>query len=167
MGTPPPAFRNRHRDTPQSRVERVAETGQARRGRADVNGRRGRADEVHVGRDQRASAILAVVSRIPRGKVTTYGSVAARAGFVRQARLVGKVLSGLPVGSRVPWHRVVAAGGRIAFPAGSVARARQLEKLAREGIEASRAGRVDLKRHGWSAAGERDLDRWLWGRVDE
>jgi len=38
---------------------------------------------------QRAAAILAVIERIPRGRVTTYGSVAARAGLPRQARLVG------------------------------------------------------------------------------
>jgi methylated-DNA-protein-cysteine methyltransferase-like protein len=118
-------------------------------------------------RDERTTAILAVVARIPHGKITTYGSVAARAGLVRQARLVGKVLAALPAGSRVPWHRVVAAGGRIAFPVGSDARSRQIAKLAREGVEAGRGGRVDIERHGWSAGGERDLDRWLWGRVDE
>lgn len=111
--------------------------------------------------DRRAAAILDVVRQIPRGRVTTYGSVAARAGLPRQARLVGKVLAALPDGSRVPWQRVVAAGGRIAFPAGSPSRVRQIEKLRREGIDATR-GRVDLRRHGWSAAAEGDLDRWLW-----
>lgn len=113
--------------------------------------------------DQRAAAILAVVRQVPRGRVTTYGTVAARAGLPRQARLVGKVLGALPAGSRVPWQRVVAAGGRIAFPAGSPSRVQQIERLAREGIDAAR-GRVDLRRHAWSAPGTDDLDRWLWSR---
>jgi methylated-DNA-protein-cysteine methyltransferase-like protein len=110
--------------------------------------------------DDRAAAILAVVRSIPRGRVTTYGGVAARAGLPRQARLVGKVLSGLPGNSRVPWHRVVASGGRIAFPEGSESRARQIERLRAEGIEPVR-GRVDVARHGWATPAG-DLDRWLW-----
>jgi methylated-DNA-protein-cysteine methyltransferase-like protein len=109
---------------------------------------------------QRAAAILAVVRRIPRGRVTTYGAVAARAGLPRQARLVGKVLGGLEDGSTVPWQRVVAAGGRIAFPAGSDARARQISRLQADGVDAER-GRVDLTRYGWGA-GVGDLDHLLW-----
>jgi len=112
-----------------------------------------------------AEAILAVVGQVPRGKVTTYGAVAERAGWPRRARLVGRVLSTLPKGSAVPWHRVVAAGGRIAFPLGAPSRDRQIRRLRREGVDAS-SGRVDLGRHGWnSPAG--DLDRWLWSVGDE
>jgi methylated-DNA-protein-cysteine methyltransferase-like protein len=109
---------------------------------------------------QRAAAILAVVRKIPRGRVTTYGAVAARAGLPRQARLVGKVLGGLEDGSTVPWQRVVAAGGRIAFPAGSDSRARQIARLQADGVDAGR-GRVDLTRYGWGA-GVGDLDHLLW-----
>jgi methylated-DNA-protein-cysteine methyltransferase-like protein len=105
-------------------------------------------------------AILAVVAAVPYGRVTTYGAVAERAGWPRRARLVGRVLSALPDDSDVPWHRVVAAGGRIAFPAGSAPHLRQAGRLAGEGVEV-RAGRVDLARHAWSGAG--DLDRYLWG----
>ena len=112
-----------------------------------------------------AAGILAVVERIPRGKVTTYGAVAARAGLPRRARLVGRVLSELPAGSKVPWHRVVAAGGRIAFPAGAPARQEQIERLGREGVEAAK-GRVNLRRYGWQSPQE-DLDRWLWQVGDE
>jgi methylated-DNA-protein-cysteine methyltransferase-like protein len=111
-------------------------------------------------RARRIAAIIAVVRRIPRGQVTTYGVVAARAGLPRQARLVGKVLSGLPQDSGVPWQRVVAAGGRIAFPAGSPARGQQISRLRAEGIDAAR-GRVDLVRHGWGVA-VGDLDQLLW-----
>ena len=113
-----------------------------------------------VERARRITAIIEVVRRIPRGRVTTYGAVAARAGLPRQARLVGKVLAGLPLDSGVPWQRVVAAGGRIAFPAGSPARGRQISRLRAEGIDAAR-GRVDLARYGWGAA-VGDLDQLLW-----
>lgn len=112
----------------------------------------------------RAAAILAIVREIPRGRVTTYGSVAARAGLPRQARLVGKVLSGLPPGSGVPWHRVVAAGGRIAFPDGSSSRDRQFSLLRAESVDVAR-GRIDLARYGWGAP-PGDLDQWLWSRGD-
>ena len=112
--------------------------------------------------DDAVKAILAVVARIPRGRVTTYGSVAARAGLPGRARLVGKVLRELPTGKRVPWHRVIAAAGRIALPASSPSRQRQIERLQREGVFVVH-GRVDMERHGWSAAAGDDLDRLLWG----
>jgi len=105
-------------------------------------------------------AILAVVARIPRGKVTTYGVVAERAGRPRRARLVGRVLSGLPAGSKLPWHRVVAAGGRIALPAGSKSQREQVARLRREGVSVV-SGRVDIHAHGWGSAPD-DMDRWLW-----
>jgi methylated-DNA-protein-cysteine methyltransferase-like protein len=105
------------------------------------------------------------VARIPRGKVTTYGAVATRAGMPRRARLVGRTLSALPDGSELPWHRVVAAGGRIALPEGSPGREEQLERLRREGVAAT-GGRVDLRRHGWQSPAV-DLDRWLWQVGDE
>ena len=107
-----------------------------------------------------AAAILAVVARIPRGKVTTYGAVAERAGQPRRARLVGRVLAQLPAGSKLPWHRVVAAGGRIAFAAGSSSHRQQVARLEREGVPIVN-GRADVRTHGWGSAAA-DLDRWLW-----
>ena len=107
-----------------------------------------------------AVGILGVVARIPRGKVTTYGAVAERAGQPRRARLVGRVLAKLPKGSKVPWHRVVAAGGRIAFPDGSDSRRQQVARLRREGVAVVN-GRADLRAHGWGSATE-GIDQWLW-----
>ena len=54
-----------------------------------------------------------MVSRIPRGRVATYGQVARLASLSGQARLVGYALSALDDRSRVPWHRVVNARGQI------------------------------------------------------
>lgn len=59
--------------------------------------------------------IYAVVKRIPRGRVATYGQVALLAGLPGQARQVGYALSALHDGSRIPWHRVVNARGEISL----------------------------------------------------
>src|SRR5579872_4811879 len=59
------------------------------------------------------SRIRATILKIPRGKVSTYGQVARAAGFPGAARQVVRALRTLP---GLPWHRVIAAGGRIALP---------------------------------------------------
>ncbi len=115
---------------------------------------------VRPAQDAAAAAILAVVARIPRGRVTTYGAVAERAGLPRRARLVGRVLAQLPAGTRLPWHRVVVAGGRIAFPPGSTAGREQAARLRREGVPVN-GGRADLHARAWGSPAD-DLDRWLW-----
>jgi len=56
--------------------------------------------------------VLLVVSRIPPGRVATYGDVAALAGRPRAARAVGTIMRTAGRGG-LPYHRVVAAGGRI------------------------------------------------------
>ena len=58
-------------------------------------------------------AIAAVIRRIPRGKVSTYGAVAEAAGYPRNARHVAKVLNQIP---GLPWQRVLGSGGRISLP---------------------------------------------------
>jgi methylated-DNA-protein-cysteine methyltransferase-like protein len=57
--------------------------------------------------------IRATILKIPRGHVSTYGAVARAAGLPRGARLVVRTLG---QSHGLPWHRVVAAGGRIAIP---------------------------------------------------
>jgi|SRR5882672_654123 len=61
----------------------------------------------------RAAKIRATIMKIPRGKVSSYGAIARAAGLPRGARLVVRTLS---QSHGLPWHRVVAAGGRIAIP---------------------------------------------------
>ena len=80
--------------------------------------------------------IYSVVSRIPRGRVATYGQVARLAGLPGQARLVGYALSALDDRSGVPWHRVVNAEGRISprrdgSPAATVQRLRLEQERVR------------------------------------
>lgn len=102
-----------------------------------------------------ADRIRLVVASIPAGRVCTYGRVAELADLPRRARLVGRVLARLPAGSRLPWHRVVAAGGRIATRGGRSRDGRgesgaglQHQRLQAEGVP-FRGERVDLRRCGW------------------
>ncbi len=60
-----------------------------------------------------AMKIRATIMKIPRGHVSTYGAIAAAAGLPGGARIVVRTLS---QSHGLPWHRVVAAGGRIAIP---------------------------------------------------
>jgi methylated-DNA-protein-cysteine methyltransferase-like protein len=78
--------------------------------------------------------IWQVVYGIPMGKVATYGQVATLAGLPGYARYVGSVLRKLPANSRLPWHRVINAGGRISFPAHSEQYRLQRSLLEAEGI---------------------------------
>lgn len=94
--------------------------------------------------------ILAVVRRIPRGKVATYGRIAALAGYPRAPRLAGYALHALPEGTPLPWHRVVGAGGRLSLARLSAHGAiTQRLRLEREGVRFDAKGRVVLARFEW------------------
>jgi methylated-DNA-protein-cysteine methyltransferase-like protein len=93
--------------------------------------------------------IWQVVAAIPPGRVATYGQVAEKAGLSRAARRVGYALRGLPNNTRIPWHRVVNAQGRISLPEGSKPYATQRDRLEREGVVFSATGTIDLRHQGW------------------
>ncbi len=93
-------------------------------------------------------AILLVISRIPRGRVASYGQVAALAGLPGRARLVGRILSRLPAGSNIPWFRVVNARGQLSFATDSSAWRRQYEALREEQIE-FRGRQINLALYRW------------------
>lgn len=101
-------------------------------------------------------AILDAIRSIPRGRVTSYGEIAARAGLPRRARMVGRILGDYSA-LKLPWQRVLRSDGRIAFPAGSRGWREQRALLIDEGVIV-RNGRVDFSRFGW----QRDLDAELW-----
>jgi len=102
-------------------------------------------------------AIQRVIRAIPRGRVASYGEIAARAGLPRRARLVGRVLG---ESDGLPWHRVVRASGRSAFAPGSRGFREQCQRLRAEGVVVV-SGKVDLARFGW----QRDLDAEIWGGI--
>lgn len=72
------------------------------------------------------------VSRVPRGKVTTYGSLARAIGIPKAARAVGRALNKNPHAPRVPCHRVIQSNGRLGGYAGGIGK--KIVLLRREGI---------------------------------
>ena len=94
--------------------------------------------------------------RIPRGRVTTYGSIAARIArppgvdpiaYRRiRARWVGYAMASAP--ETIPWQRVINASGRIS-PRPGFGAAWQRARLREEGIRFTADGRIDLDRYGW------------------
>jgi methylated-DNA-protein-cysteine methyltransferase-like protein len=103
-------------------------------------------------------AVWAVVAAIPRGSTLAYGEVARRARMPRRARWIGRALGEAPRRLRLPWHRVIGAANRIAFPAGSSAHREQAARLRAEGLTIR--GRQVIDRR--VPAHRRDLDAWLW-----
>lgn len=96
--------------------------------------------------------VYRVVRRVPRGKVVTYGQVAAILGHPRAARAVGTALRQLPpvLQRTVPWQRVINAAGRVSHRGDVFRPDRQRELLEAEGIDFDRSGRVDLRRVRWA-----------------
>jgi methylated-DNA-protein-cysteine methyltransferase-like protein len=93
--------------------------------------------------------IYAIVRRIPRGRVATYGQVARLAGLPGRARQVGYAMHALPPGSGVPWHRVVNALGAVSRRRVPGADLTQRVLLEQEGIRFDPRGRIALELHGW------------------
>ena len=94
--------------------------------------------------------IYAVVARIPRGRVATYGQVARIAGMPGRARQVGYALAALREGSRLPWHRVVNAAGTISPRSGGGPEAEiQRSRLRRERVRFDARGAVPLAVYRW------------------
>src|SRR5579859_3436348 len=83
-----------------------------------------------------------MVAKIPKGKVATYGAVAEAAGFPGNARRVAWALA--KTDGRLPWHRVLGAGGKIRLP--REAGAEQRLRLQFEGVK-FRGARVDMAAH--------------------
>ena len=93
--------------------------------------------------------IYKVVRRVPRGRVATYGQIAALAGLPGHARQVGYALHACPENSSVPWQRVINASGEISLRSSSDAEGLQRALLEAEGVEFDERERVDLERFGW------------------
>ena len=99
--------------------------------------------------DSSYARIYAVVRRIPRGRVATYGQVARLASLPGQARQVGYALHALEAESRLPWQRVINARGEVSRRSLPGWEQVQRQLLEREGVDFSANGRVDLARYGW------------------
>lgn len=94
--------------------------------------------------ERRDGAIKRAIRQIPRGKVATYGQVAAAAGYPLHHRQVVQVLR--KAGDSLPWQRVLGAGGRIRLRGDSAFD--QRTRLEMEGVRFL-GKRVDMAAHQW------------------
>lgn len=116
------------------------------------------------GQDGFFARVYALVARIPRGRVATYGQIARMLDAARSARIVGWAMHGSPEGAGIPCHRVIQQGGTCSpnFRAGDPGAQRRL--LEEEGVRFLLDGRVDLEAHQWNP-GEKAVARPR-GRTD-
>ena len=94
-------------------------------------------------------AIIAVIKKIPRGKVASYGQIAGLAGNPRGARQVVRALHASSGKEKLSWHRVVNSKGYISLPVGA---GYELQKalLKKEGVQFDESDRIDLGRFQWN-----------------
>lgn len=90
--------------------------------------------------------VIDIIKNIPRGRVMTYGQIAAMAGNPRAARQVARVLHSMSQKYRLPWHRVVNSKGQIAI---RDYEGQNLQKmlLTGEGVGLSEDESIDLKKY--------------------
>ena len=92
--------------------------------------------------EERDIAFRRMIFSIPSGKVSTYGRVAAAAGYPRYHRAVARLLRTDPA-DQLPWHRVLGAGGEIKLR--GAAAHEQRSRLKLEGVQFA-GKRVDMDR---------------------
>ncbi|HKW88756.1 MAG TPA: MGMT family protein [Candidatus Acidoferrales bacterium] len=93
--------------------------------------------------------VYALVKRIPRGRVITYGQLAKMLRLPGGARTAGFAIAACPSGRGIPWHRVVGAGGRLLTQEPVASLQRRL--LEGEGIHCD-GKRIDIASHQWNKA---------------
>ncbi len=92
--------------------------------------------------------VIDVIKNIPKGKVTTYGSIATMAGNPRGARQVTRILHSMTRKYQLPWHRVVNSRGKISIPNPSGAEY-QRSLLKDEGVNVSDKFQINLNKYQW------------------
>jgi methylated-DNA-protein-cysteine methyltransferase-like protein len=112
--------------------------------------------------------VYAVVRRVPYGKVTTYGRVAAMLGRPRAARAVGYALNSLKDDraehANVPWQRVINSQGRISIVNREHSAQQQADLLRAEGIPVTEDLRIDLDFFLWEGLHLIEIDDILGGQ---
>ena len=93
--------------------------------------------------------VLTLLTKIPKGKVTTYGEIAKALGDVGLSRAVGNAVRNNPFAPAVPCHRVIRSTGGIGGFDGETSGekvAKKIRLLREEGVDVDSAGRIDLAR---------------------
>jgi len=96
--------------------------------------------------------IYYLTKKIPRGKVATYGQIAALCGSPRAARIVGYALHIIPENSQIPWQRVINRQGIISTTCFEHPPTLQADILKSEGVEVNNhkgVFQIDLKKYLW------------------
>ena len=106
------------------------------------------AESYDIVTDSPTKRIYQAVKQIPKGKVATYGQVAAAAGNSKMARAVGNALHNNPDPDNIPCFRVVNARGELAGAFAFGGEQVQEQLLKAEGVEVNN-NRVDLKKYQW------------------
>ena len=92
--------------------------------------------------------IYDLVDRIPRGRVASYGQLAALVGRCTP-RMVGYAMAALPPYRKSPWHRVINSRGEVSTRRCGDGHLDQRALLEAEGVTFDARGRIDLEKHGW------------------
>lgn len=93
--------------------------------------------------------IIGAIKAVPFGMVSSYRDIARAAGLPQGARQVVRILHSSSQSQHLPWHRIIKADGRIAFPPGET-RELQIALLRSEGVEVSPVGSVDEEEYFFS-----------------
>lgn len=92
--------------------------------------------------------IKEIIRSIPKGKVATYGQIAAFAGSPRAARQVVRILHACTIKDNLPWHRVINSQGKISLKPGHGYES-QKKLLQKEGVKFFLDGSIDMKKYQW------------------
>ena len=92
--------------------------------------------------------VIRIIASIPRGRVSTYGIIAAHANYPQGARQVARILHSSSAKYDLPWHRVINREGRISLRPGA-GYERQRSLLEEEGVIFDDSGRVDFTKFLW------------------
>lgn len=89
---------------------------------------------------QTTQMIIEEILAVPKGKVSSYRDIAARAGLPNGARQTVRVLHSMSEKYNLPWHRIIRSDGKIALEGegGKL----QITLLRKEGVKVSKDGRV-------------------------
>lgn len=98
--------------------------------------------------DSFGQEVKRLIAGIPRGKVATYGQIAAYAGNPLGARQVVRILHTSSMKDRLPWHRVINRKGQIALKPGQ-GYEMQKQLLQKEGVNFRDNDTIDLKKYLW------------------
>jgi len=96
--------------------------------------------------------IIDQILAVPKGKVSSYRDVAARAGLSNGARQTVRVLHTMSEKYNLPWYRILRSDGSVALEEGT-GRELQIKLLRKEGVKVSDNGKVDMNKFSFNNTG--------------